>query len=246
VNKRRKAAHAFTLVELLVVIAVIAILAALLLPAIGAAKSRARRTTCLNNLQQINTGVRLYSDESNDAAPALNPEAASTNIMNLYSGYRQLIKNYVGGIRGSSMLHTTFTCPADVFYPDVFTGGPWQRVPKSLSDQPYLDFTSYGFNGGNNVTYAAGTNSYTRLGLNGAKLSSVKHPARTLLIVEGSAPAPWSWHEPMGDLLYNDAKNLVSFVDGHVTYLKMFWDQPRGHACFYNPPAAYDYQWSPD
>jgi type II secretory pathway pseudopilin PulG len=52
------------------VIAIIAILAALLFPAISAAKAKARRTFCANNLRQINHGLGMYSDDSSDKSPS--------------------------------------------------------------------------------------------------------------------------------------------------------------------------------
>jgi prepilin-type N-terminal cleavage/methylation domain-containing protein len=57
---------AFTLIELLVVIAIIAILAALLLPALSAAKDRANRTICINNLKQMSLAMHMYCDDNND------------------------------------------------------------------------------------------------------------------------------------------------------------------------------------
>ena len=65
-----KARQAFTLVELLVVIAIIAILAALLLPALSAAKAKAQRIACVNNLKQINLMFQMYTDDNQDRFPA--------------------------------------------------------------------------------------------------------------------------------------------------------------------------------
>lgn len=68
-NADRPAGRGFTLVELLVVVAVIAILAALLLPALARAKSKGRQTACLSNLRQIGLGFALYLPDAADRFP---------------------------------------------------------------------------------------------------------------------------------------------------------------------------------
>ncbi len=74
----------FTLVELLVVISIIAILAALLLPALASGHTRARRTACLSNLRQVGLAVISYASDNSGNIPYGPKAGAFTSPMNLY------------------------------------------------------------------------------------------------------------------------------------------------------------------
>jgi hypothetical protein len=129
-------------------------------------------------------------------------------------------------------------------------------VAKSLHDQSDYAYTSYTYNAGqfttrprtNGTSYVPATTN--NFGIAGVKLDAVRHPAKTVLIAEMPAFAPYSWHSPKlpystDNAHFNDSKNVAGFVDGHVSYLKMYYDGDK-IAWAYDPPAGYDYKWSAD
>ena len=243
-NRAAIQARAFTLVEVLVVIAIIAILAALLFPVLSSAKGRAQRTACMNNLKQINIAIHAYADENNDTLPNVG--------MPTYITYREAVKGYAGLNGPSSANDRIFACPMDAFHYDENSGN---FVPFGRHQSTNYDFASYSFNGANLVTNIPNF-IYTGLlpGIGGQKISTIKNPARTILVAEASALLPYSWHSPqsVGNTpVFNNARDITSYVDGHLDYIKMYWNssllypnQSASVSVYYDPPSGYDYQWS--
>src|SRR2546423_1787201 len=75
----RRQREAFSLIELIVAIAIIGVLAALLLPTLGRSKASARSASCLSNLHQIGLALRIYVDESDNHLPLMWDAPLGTN-----------------------------------------------------------------------------------------------------------------------------------------------------------------------
>ena len=192
----RQVCGGFTLIELLVVIAIIAILAAMLLPALAAAKERAQRTRCLNNLKQMGVAGIIYAGDNQDAPPEWN-DAEDPTSDNCW--YMQLSTEFA---KGSTAQQPMVTSAAVYACPTSATLALYTQYSKPLGlnypDPPYADPTAtdtwynwpyvcdYGYNGECNDTVDGGTVYLS-------KLSNIHHAAQTPWIQETVFQNNFGW-----------------------------------------------------
>lgn len=227
------------MVELLVAIAIVAMLGALLLPALAHAKAASRRATCTGNLHQINLAAHMYADEHRDAI------RAATNKEAVYFTYKESLQPYLSHLQSAAEA-SVFACPADDFDCDdhVLTDLLLEHgTGKGFCRQEFTHHSSYFFNGA-----APGeTPSLQHMGQK--PFASVRFPSRVVLVGELSGALGLSTHERMEPYQFNNARNMMSFVDGHVSFIPIYWNGVRGIdglAYFYEPPPGYDYRWTGD
>jgi prepilin-type processing-associated H-X9-DG protein len=210
--------RAFTLVELLVVIATIALLAALLLPAVGKAKDHTKRTVCLNNLRQMSLGSQMYADSSSDGAYSHTHNIGDDDLTWLYPTYVPTLKTYI--------------CPATQNYirTDVTDHkGRYKDLMHNGRDKMDAghSYEVFGFFRGTNFTGSYGRGNVRKTiksVLNYAHTRAVKNlfgtvtgPARTWIVLDcikrrNAGGERWSNVESN----HGAAGANVAYCDGHV------------------------------
>jgi hypothetical protein len=142
---------------------------------------------------------------------------------NIYYAYKDCILPYLGQVENNSSHNPMFACPSD----------------RSLHTLALTHYSSYGFNG-----VARNTNDF---GMPGKRFATVRDPSKSALDGEISGGIGISWHNPRPEGQYRDAPNVGGFVDGHASYVKIFWNGLPGTVAFpfyYEPPIRYGYKWS--
>ena len=183
--------RAFTLIELLVVIAIIAILAALLLPALSAAKEKAKTINCASNQKQISLASQLYNGDYGDNivpmyyTPPGNPNWNEWRAANPYDTNVFIVYN-----------------GASEWWPDIFRIEKYMKQETAFSCAKLLttkNSAQASANGFSNQKYALGIGiNYPEIGklitapgASFAKITNVKKVSETIFFADSGAESGW-------------------------------------------------------
>ena len=208
----------FTLIEILVVIAIIGILAAILFPVFARARESARKTSCLSNLKQISTAWLMYTQDYDEKVC---PSYYYTDGFNQENAWDfELVFNPDFTLKSSKFgLLGAYTKSGEIHNCPSFSGEAFGR--------PY---TGYAYN----ASYIGGDDLS---GIPAANLAQINDPAGTVIFAEGGwgnpvqgqnylrAPSDPFYIAGKVDFRHNGAAN-VAYADGHVksTTRKFLYD----------------------
>lgn len=191
----RASKRGFTLIEVLVVMALLSVLAAILFPTFAQVREKARQTTCASNLRQIGLAVMLYKTDYDEAYPyavsrwaQLHPETFITYSFYPDLPYLPLLHDLLEPYSKSKHI---FGCPSD-------TGNPWSDPPILPSKFQFLGM-SYTFDMG--------------LALGGHTDSEI--PDLSQHFYAGDQTSEWHNYR---NSPYSDRRGNELFLDGHVRF----------------------------
>jgi len=137
-----KPRRGFTLIELLVVIAILAILAALLLPALSAARKRVKITWCGSNMRQVGVVMTMYADDYEGWFPA--PHTGGNSV----AAHNIECSTYRPGVNLIEVLTSSYTSTLEIFRcPAV----PQATAPDDSGYQGTWLFWNFAYLGGNYI-----------------------------------------------------------------------------------------------
>lgn len=216
----RSRIEAFTLIELLTVIAIIGILAAIIIPVVGKVRETARASTCASNLRQIGMGIQLYAQANRDRLPGplwgsqgARFSATSTGVLS------QFLEPYITSNTptgsGTTKAQEMFNCPAWV-----------QNTPDLTKPSMALNIRPKGWVTGDTL-YPFGYPTPVQQPLSQVRISS--YPlSRTWLMTD--LDQVWNpAYSPLTDLpakpVHGNSRNVL-FYDGHVAKLEASQGKP--------------------
>jgi|SRR5208282_1637080 len=198
---------AFTLIELLVVIAIIAILAAMLLPALAAAKRKAQRINCVNNLHQVGTAFKVWEGDNGDRYPMAVSTLKGGALENVCSSLSQLVTMPQSGLTNVFCVMSNELSTPKILYCTSDTGAG-RGAATNFTQLGYLA-PAANIQGTNCISYfivGDAADTYPQMILDGDRnlgiAPSVGNYAPSISLVQGeqwptggggSATKPWAW-----------------------------------------------------